>query len=389
MNNLLCVLAMGMLTSALSGCHGQTSASNAQSLPPLFILAAGSPFAVGDRPMSIALGDWNNDRKLDLVTGDAAGKMTVLLGDGRGKFTPAPGSPFDATAHLIAVGDVNNDRNLDLAVTEHDSLGVMVLLGKGDGRFATASGSPFPALQGAKPHNHGLSMGDLNRDGNLDLTTSNYEDNSVSVLLGDGKGNFAPAPGSPFAVGRGPYNHSLSDVNGDGNLDIAAPNVRDNNVTVLLGNGKGGFIAASASPSAVAYRPYYTAIGDLNGDGRPDLVTTHDDINKMGVSFGDGRGGFTAAPRSPLDLGSRGYNVTVTDVNSDAKMDVVVGNVIVNYVTVFLGDGRGNLTPAPGSPYATGKGSPTFAVGDVNGDGKADIVTANSEGSEGRVFLRR
>jgi VCBS repeat protein len=387
MNKFVCVLVVGTVMFLNAGCHGHIAGSHAESLRPLFILAPGSPFPLGERPFSIALGDWNNDGKLDLVAGNEANKLTVLLGDGRGSFRPAPGPPLPAIAHLITVGDVNNDHNLDLAITEHDSFGVVVLLGKGDGQFAAASGSPFAALPGVRPHNHGLSIGDVNSDGNLDLTTSNYEDNSVSVLIGDGKGNFAPAAGSPFSVGRGPYNQTLIDLNRDGKLDVVTPNVRDNNVTVLLGNGKGGFIAAAGPPSPVGYRPYYTALGDLNGDGKPDLITTHDDINKMAVSLGDGRGAFAAAPHSPLDLGSRGYKVIITDVNRDAKMDVVVGNVGVNQVSVFLGDGQGNIMAAPGSPYASGMGSPTFALGDVNGDGKIDIVTANSEGSEGRIFL--
>jgi hypothetical protein len=387
MNKILCVLVMGALTFLASGCQRHIGGLYAQSLPPLFTLAPGSPFPLGDGLLSIAIGDWNNDGKLDMVTGNAANKMTVLLGDGRGNFRPAPGPPLTATAHLIVVGDVNNDHNLDLAITEHDSFGVVVLLGKGNGQFTPASSSPFPALRGVRPHNHGVGIGDVNSDGNLDLTTSNYEDNSVSVLLGDGRGNFVPASGSPFAVGRGPYNHTLSDVNGDGKLDVITPNVRDNNATVLLGNGKGGFIAVAGSPFPVGYRPYYTAIGDLNSDGKPDLVITHDDINEMTVAFGDGRGAFAAAPSSPLDLGSRGYKVVIADVNGDAKMDVVVGNVAINRCAVFLGDGHGNLEPAPGSPYATGKGSPTFAVGDVNADGKIDIVTVNEESGEGRLLL--
>ncbi len=387
MNKFFCVLVVVVLTFLTLGCQRHIAGSQAESRRPLFILAPGSPFHFAENTISLGVGDWNNDGKLDVVAGNMANKMTVLLGDGRGNFTPAPGPPLAETAHLIAVGDVNNDHNLDLAITQHDSFGVVVLLGKGDGQFAAASGSPFPALRGVKPHNHGLSMGDVNSDGNLDLTTSNYEDNSVSVLLGDGKGNFAPASGSPFAVGRGPYNHTVGDLNRDGNLDVVTPNVGDNNVTVLLGDGKGGFVAAAGPPSPVGYRPYYTAIGDLNGDGKPDLVTTHDDINKMAISFGDGRGAFAPSPRSPLDLGTRGYKVFITDVNRDAKMDVVVGNVTVNRVSVFLGDGKGNITPAPGSPYATGKGSPIIALGDVNGDGKLDIVAANQDDGEGRLFL--
>lgn len=387
MKKSLFVFVIGTLTALISGCHGQTSGLNVQSPAPLFTPASGSRFAVGDHPLSMAVGDWNNDGKLDIVVGNAGNKLAILLGNGRGNFTPAPGSPLEAAAHLIVVGDVNNDRHLDLVVAEHDSFGVVVLLGKADGAFATAAGSPFAAFQGAKPHNHGLDIGDVNSDGNLDLTTSNYENNSASILLGDGKGNFRPAAGSPFPVGRGPYNHSLGDMNLDGHLDIVTPNVRDNNVTVLLGDGRGGLIAAAGSPYPVEYRPYYTAIGDLNGDRKPDLVTTHDDINKITVSFGNGRGGFTAALRLTLDIGLRGNKVIIADVNRDAKMDVVIGNAASNHLMVLLGDNRGNLKPAPGSPYATGKGSPTFALGDFNGDGKPDIATAGSDGSDGMLFL--
>lgn len=136
--------------------------------------------------------------------------------------------------------------------------------------------------------------GERGHVGNLDLTTSNQDDNSVSVLLGDGRGDFKPASGSPFAVGRAPYPHAIGDVNRDGKLDIVTPNVGSNNVTVLLGDGKGGFTPAANSPYPVGSRPYYIAVGDTSGDGNPDLMTTHDDISLMTTLLGDGRGGFRA-----------------------------------------------------------------------------------------------
>jgi len=312
--------------------------------------------------------------------------VTVLLGNGRGGFTPAPGSPINVGAHLIAVGDVNNDRNPDLALTHHDSFGVVVLLGTGDGKFAPAGGSPFAAHQGARAHNHGLALGDVNSDGRLDITTSNQDDNSVSVLLGDGRGGFTPAPGSPFAVGRAPYPHAVGDVNGDGNLDIVTPNVGSNNVTVLLGDGRGGFTPAANSPYVVAARPYYVAVGDVSGDGKPDLITTHDDINLMTTLVGDGRGGFTAAPASPFDLGRRAYKLVAADVNRDGRTDLIIGTEAHDSVTVLLSNGRGDYTPAAGSPYTAGR-NPRVAVGDVNGDGRPDIVTANNGSRDITVLL--
>jgi hypothetical protein len=330
----------------------------------------------------------NKDGKLDIVTCLAEDKVSVLLGNGKGGFTPAPDSPIKRAAHLVAIGDVNSDGNADMALTHHDSFGVEILLGAGDGRFSAAPGSPFAAYQGTKPHNHGLALNDLNSDGKLDITTSNQDDNSVSVLLGDGRGSFKPADGSPFAVGRAPYPHAVGDVNKDGKPDIVAPNVGSNNVTVLLGDGGGGFRAAGGSPYTVSPRPYYVAMGDISGDGNLDLIMTHDDINLITTLLGDGRGGFAPAPASTFDLGSRGYEIIAANVTGDARPEVVIGTEASDSVAVLLGNERGGYTPAAGSPYKAGR-SQRIAVGDVNNDGKADIITANHESGDITVLLGR
>jgi len=385
MGKLIPAWVLWVLAILTSSCQAQTQ-RNAQSQPPLFAPTPGFPLDIGSRPNDIAVADLNKDGRLDIVTCNAGDTLTVLLGNGRGGFTPAPGPPIKAAAHLVAVGDVNNDRNPDLALTHHDSFGVEILLGAGDGRFAPAPGSPFAAHQGAKPHNHGLSLSDLNSDGNLDITTSNQDDNSVSVLLGDGRGNFKAAAKSPFAVGRAPYPHAIGDVNRDGNLDIVTPNVGSNNVTVLLGDGRGGFRAAANSPHAVANRPYYIAIGDVSGDGNPDLITTHDDINLITTLLGDGRGGFAAAPASPFDVGRRAFKLVTADVTGDARMELVIGTEASDSVAVLLGNERGGYTPAAGSPYTAGR-NPRVATGDVNGDGKPDIITANNGSADITVLL--
>ena len=385
MKKVIYSVTLWSLVIASSVCNAQRP-PNAQTAGALFIPAPGSPISIGSNPRDIALGDINRDGKLDIVTCNEGDTVTIFLGNGRGGFTPAPGPAITAAAHIIAIGDVNNDRFLDLATTHHDAVGVTILLGNGASRFSPAGGSPFAAHQGAKAHNHGLGLNDLNADGNLDITTSNQDDNSVSVLLGNGKGAFTSVPGSPFAVGRSPYPHAVADVNRDNAPDIVTPNVRSNNVSVLIGNGRGGFAPATGSPFTVAFRPYYVAVGDVNGDGRPDLVTTHDDVNLLSTLLGDGRGGFAEAPGSPLDLGRRAYKLLSSDLNGDSLSDLVIGTEASDSVTVLMGSKDSRYLPAAGSPLRAGR-SPKVAVGDVNGDGKPDIITANSGSGDISVFL--
>jgi len=357
--------------------------------PRALFRAAGEPIRVGDRPTDIAVADVNADGHPDLLTANTGSNtISVLLGDARGAFRAAPGSPLTGgpVAHLVATGDVNSDHKLDLAVTCHNSNDVFIYLGDGRGGFTPAPGSPFALLRGAEPHNHGLVLANVNGDAHLDILTSNQNHNSVSVLLGDGHGGFRPAGGSPFSVGRAPYPLAVGDVNGDGHADVVTPNVGSNNVTVLLGDGSGRFAPAAGSPLAVATRPYFVALGDLDGNHKLDLAVAHDDITLITVLLGDGRGGFRPAPGSPVDAGARGFEVLLVDINGDARLDLVTGTA-ADTVVVLLGDGSGRFRPAPGSPYAAGRGPWGVAVADINGDGKPDILTANFDDNNVKILL--
>lgn len=376
------VFALLILSAGTSSCRVQSQA-------PMFKPAPESPLAVGSQPADVVLEDVNSDGNLDIVTANAGSDdVTVLFGNGRGGFVPAPNSPFPGgvAPHLIAAGDLNGDGHLDLALIGHDSNNVIVLLGNGQGSFTPAPDLSLPSLRRTPPHNHGLTLGDVNGDAALDILTVNQNDNSVSVLLGDGHGGFSPAPASPFPVGRMPYLSALADVNGDNKPDIVTPNARDDDVTILLGNGNGNFKPLSSSPFAVAERPYSVALGDLNGDDSLDVVTAHAESSLITILLGHPGGGFRPAPASPFDAGLRGYKLQLGDINRDGRLDLVTSGT-GDHAAVLLGNGRGVFTPAPGSPFTVGPGPWGVALGDLNHDGKLDLVTANSEGNNVTILL--
>jgi hypothetical protein len=372
------------------------SASAAQEVQqPSFAPAPGSPIAVAGGPGNVALGDVNQDGKPDLVVASGRDRsITVLLGQGDGRFRAARGSPVQVPGgpSEMVLRDLNGDGKLDLVIVNHDSYGVMFLLGDGNGGFALAPNSPIIMKEGQHPHTHGLEVGDLNGDGQLDLVTVNSNpDNDVSVVLGDGRGGFTRAPGSPFAVGPSPYPGALGDLNGDGRLDIIATTTDRSKpqqaasraLTLLFGDGRGGF-RRSQVPLRTAH-PWFVAVSEVNGDRKPDLLATHAERSELTVLVGDGRGSFTEMTGSPFDLGHAAWHVAIADVNGDGKADVIAA--AGEGVRVMLGDGRGGFQPKRGSPFATGKGAWRLAVGDVNGDGKPDVATSNVESDNVTVLL--
>jgi hypothetical protein len=351
-----------------------------------FLGAAGSPCAVGGGPGSVVVGDFNRDGFPDLATADfSSNNVTVLLGNGLGGFTAAPGSPFTAGTYPVSVvvGDFNGDGIQDLAAANHLDDNVIVLLGNGSGGFTPAPSSPFAA--GAEPQS--LAAGDFNRDGIQDLAIANSVSNNVTVLLGNGSGGFMPASGSPFSVGDGPYSVVVGDFNGDGIQDLATANSGSGNVTVLLGKVSGGFTMAPGSPFAAGTKPLSLGVGDFDGDGFQDLAAANFGSNDMTVLLGNGSGGFTAATGSPFTVGFAPASVVVADFNGDGFQDLAAANWRSNDITVLLGSGSAGFMAMTGSPLAVGSYPSSVIVADFNGDGVEDLATANSGSDNVTVLL--
>lgn len=279
----------------------------------------------------------------------------------------------------VAVGDFNGDGKLDFVTANQESNNVSVLLGNGHGGFAPAKGSPV-ALEAAPRF---MVVADFNGDKKLDLAVVNSGSNNVSILLGDGEGGFKPAQDSPVRVGSRPISLAAGDFNGDKKLDLAVVNGGSNDVSILLGDGGGGFKPAPHAPLKVGRVPWSAAAGDFNGDGKLDIVVVNQNSNSVSLLLGDGGGDFK--PKIDFEVGAKPRYIAVADLNGDKKPDLIVANANANSVSVLLNDGVGGF--APKVDFGTGAGPRCVAVGDFNSDGKFDLAIANEESNDVSVLM--
>lgn len=334
----------------------------------------GAPtFRGGVNAVSVVVGDFNNDGKVDVAVTNGSpnpSTITVVLNDGSGgllaptSFSTGP----DPTSPIIA--DFNADGKLDLAVANRISGNISVLLGDGHGSFA----SPLSFSGGGTGNSTGIVAADFNRDGKLDLAVANNNGPSslgtVSILRGDGTGNFA----SPVSFNSGGFNPAAvvaGDFNGDGKTDLVVANGGQSTISLLNGDGAGNF--AAPTNFTVGVSPRAMVVGDFNGDGRPDLaVANYGDPNAksstVSVLLGNGAGGFNfatnivTAPTFPL--------IAAADFNGDGKLDLVTADPSFNLV-VLTGDGMGGFSPAFNGGGVFGSVAPA----DLNGDGTPDLAT--------------
>jgi hypothetical protein len=360
---------------------------------------------------AFAIGDLNGDGIPDLAValyclgGDACGSGTsggvsVMLGNGDGTFqSPVVYAVSGYGATSVSIGDLNGDGYPDLVVGDWlvcygyfgtCNGGVSVLLNNGDGTFqpdVTYTSNGFNVSS--------IAIADVNGDGILDVVIGNGCSDSrnqcylssVDVLVGNGDGTFQPAVS--YSTGLYIASIAIGDVNGDGYPDVVATGegAPYSQVAVLLNNGEGTFQtpvtydSGGTSPSSIA-------IGDINADGKPDLVASnwcltgepcHSGID---VLLGNGDGTFQA-PVGYRTGGWRDNSVAIGDLNGDGIPDLAVGDWLrcdtcsksKSDITVLVGNGDGTFqSPVHFSPGAQSN-STWVAIGDVNGDGRPDLVT--------------
>jgi hypothetical protein len=367
--------------------------------------AFSAPSAVFPASEAVAVADMNGDGIPDIVTNTA----TILLGDGKGGFSPSPGyatagvSPGDATGQVI-VTDFDGDGLVDIVIADGSAAAlsagpsgsITVLFGRPGGAFFGPPLSSAPTISSTYSEIVTLPAADFNNDGIPDLASADIFGN-INVLQGTANGFFKfvfastlpGASGTPSDVVTGDFNH-------DGNIDFAVVSSQavasgSGSVTVFPGKGDGTFQSPVTTPAPLGA---FAAIpADFNGDGKLDLAVLINQENsgvkttqsRVVIFSGNGDGTFTAGSSYPVNAGAQA--ITAGDFNRDGKQDLAVVSVTTgpdnqDGDVLFL-SGRGDGTFTVGvDTVITGAASdgtvlaPTVTAADFNHDGNPDLVVS-------------
>ena len=373
-------------TLAAGGASGAGGAPSGQ----IVSLGAATSYPSGGPPLQMALADLDGDGRLDILvtttssdTGSTVGGVSVLLNQGGGTFAPARSYGMSAAAQTyLAVADVNGDGKSDVVVTGGlvgATSSADVLLNNGDGTLA----APIHEEIGVSPSN--VVIADVDGDGRNDLVVafSTYPSGGgMAVLSNRGDGTFAAA--RTYPAGSRPGALAVGDLDGDSKPDVAVvsydgqvPGVQEN-LSVLLNRGGGNFAPAIAYPAG----EFLTSVtmGDLDGDGDRDILVL-DSYSRLAGLMNHGDGTFA----TPVPYAGDGAisAVALGDVTGDGRVDIVAANNLAygsggwlgGNVSVLVNGGNGVFGPP--IDFADEPIERSLVLGDLNGDGKLDVVAVN------------
>jgi hypothetical protein len=344
---------------------------------------------VNSSPCSVAVGDFNKDGWMDIAAANqGTGTFIVFSNNGNGtdfpesQYWPSLGSSFQS----IFVGDLNNDTKLDILVTGKGlEIGVVyILFGFGDGNFTV----PTVYSTGKNEFPTSIAICDFDNDGRLDLAVTHYIKSNIFLMFQDGSERFI----TPwyFATGSGSNPQSVTggDFNHDNHTDVAVANAGTNNIGILLGLGDGTLAPQKTYMTGNMSTPFAIAVGYINDDDRLDIAVANYDSNNIGILFGYSNGGFTVITTYSTGSSSVPYSITISDLNKDNYTDIVVVTAGTDKMLVFYGFDNGTFLNPNSYSIEYDARPKSVAVGDINNDNLLDIIVANYGADYVEIFLQ-
>ena len=384
---------VGQFTTAVGG----TGTGGSFSLP-----STNPEVLTNDYPGAVVLGDLDGDGDLDFVTacgGSTAnpGSVGVYFNNGRGEFISGPNVAVGRSYYDTTLGDLDGDGDLDLLIAS-DSGMVSVRLNSGNGTFVVPSNTPEVAV-GSNAGS--TAVGDVDGDGDLDVLISNG--NNVSVRLNNGVGVFTAPATNPEVTFISPGRPTLGDLDGDGDLDLLTTSyngsVAPASLSVRLNDGQGNFTASTLTPDLALtyYPPSSPVLGDVDGDGDLDAFMVVQAGGWAVLCLNDGQGHFSVSGSlNNIETSYSPGSVALGDMDGDGDLDLIITSQITGIrpptrngaVIIRFNNGQGDFTTMPiNANFSTGRYSTSTALGDIDGDGDLDFVTANNEGFSVSVRL--
>jgi hypothetical protein len=326
-------------------------------------LRAKRDLSLSERPYSVAMGDLNADGRLDLAVANYNNSISIFLQQADGSYSRTDRNVV-ASPRSIAIGDLNSDGKLDLAIGNLDSSNVVVAI-----LLQQADGSYTQTDVAVAGVARGISIGDLNGDSKLDLAVVTSAD-AVSILRQLTGGSFSR---TDVAVGTTPTSVAMGDLNNDGRLDLAVTNKGSNSLSVLLQQTGGNFSRTDISVDSDAVS---VVMGDLNNDGKLDLAAVDNTNYSFYVLLQQPDGSYSISTDNLGIKGINPYTLAIGDLNGDGRLDLATANYGNSTAYVLLQEPNGSFSSLR---YSLGTGAIPYAVaiGDLNNDGRLDLATAN------------
>ena len=342
-------------------------------------------------PAAVSVADVDGDDKKDLlVTFSSQNKIAVY----RNTSTPVIMSfadPLEFSTpegiHNLVTSDLDGDAKTDIAVTG-DAASFIYVLRNTSTPGAISLDTPVPLAVGT-PTMRGLCTGDFDGDGKTDIAAANYGLHLVYVYRNTSiPGSLSFASRLEFATGSNPTSIACGDLSGDGKPDLFISNLHGNNLSLFRNSSVPGTINFVRSLFAVPTNPNTVRVGDMNEDGKLDLVISYFQNAFVSVLRNTSTtSAWTFATRVDIPCVANSRNFNIGDIDGDGKPEIALANLLANSFSVLRNTtSAGAISFATKLDYPTGNEPRAVAIGDLNGDGKSDVVVPNYTGNYVSVY---